>query len=437
MNNQYIGWIPCISGKLYFEFSECELGNNYQFASVNHFDEYIDHKNYVHYVVISSKVNWKDHDHNPYEKKPEDIESKHYSGKWIVSLLGKVDPTTDTLEGAIYMMLSGVEENFTTWLIKNMRELHKLALEKESIGEKYNKLMEELNKFSHPNYHKVTFKLDKLGFVLLEYKSSNNDPIPNADSRTKRTICRQCYYYIKYSFHKHVHHEDTAESLTTIHNFDPDTKIRSDLLLSDLRKSLVQLKRNFSTGELRNLESARGITSYALSLIESCYRKKYIDDKSYSHEKGYFENIKSSLSAKSDEIEKSILRSTQASNNARSLILFLFAIVAPLTILYKEKLVNPETSPTFFITIFSKIVSSNEMLFFSAFILVSLFGFYWFLHVRFGRALFAFDWFAQLIRKCIKENNIGKARFLAIAIIVVLTLLILGLLYDVFYKNLF
>ena len=63
--HEYIGWVPCISGKLFFEFSDCGLNDDTIEININHLDS--NAGNVIRYVVMSSTVKWEDQHKDKYD----------------------------------------------------------------------------------------------------------------------------------------------------------------------------------------------------------------------------------------------------------------------------------------------------------------------------------------------------------------------------------
>ena len=58
MTYDYIGWVPCVSGRLFFEYTFPGLGTPK--CSINHVEQNNESTSYHRYIIVSSVVDWKD-----------------------------------------------------------------------------------------------------------------------------------------------------------------------------------------------------------------------------------------------------------------------------------------------------------------------------------------------------------------------------------------
>lgn len=58
---EYIGWVPCVCGRLFFDMTECGLHVKKVFAAVNH-AEADDSGLIRRRILVASDVDWKDED---------------------------------------------------------------------------------------------------------------------------------------------------------------------------------------------------------------------------------------------------------------------------------------------------------------------------------------------------------------------------------------
>lgn len=401
--------MPCIAGKLFFEYSDCGLSYNKQ----NIFN--INNKSPEnHHIIISSTVNWKDYH-------VDDLD-----GLFRVIVVANSHEFGE-IKGDVYIITD--EKASENWdeIDSKLLNLSRMTLNDESIKEDFpllRELLEEEGKY----FYKVNFSLDQLGFTKLRLASF---PSKQPTDQDKNTICRQAYYYIKYAFHKHRHHHTTAESLTTIHPLTEGDKTNNAMeLISDLKRSLVQIKRNFKDYQYQEISKSIGIISYALSLIESCKKSGYITPEDYQHEKSYFENVSTSLSVLSTEIEKNVTHKSGIANSARSFILFLLAIVAPFTIIYKEVIIEQlsSTSTPIIVKLIAFTAGNDATL---IFLIISLILFY-FLHYKvisvFGRYMLAFKYFRNYLgRLTQRESKTQQTGLLLILMVISLGMIFIAI----------
>lgn len=123
------------------------------------------------------------------------------------------------------------------------------------------------------------FVVTNRGFCYLKPHASNEN------SKNVETEIRHAYYNLKYLLHRHQHHDKKLDSLTRIHkiasssgtnpNSDPGINVAVDLL-RDIKASLVNIKLNQTGGVEHATNTIRGISSYAISLIQQLKAEKIL-----------------------------------------------------------------------------------------------------------------------------------------------------------------
>ena len=169
--------------------------------------------------------------------------------------------------------------------------------------------------------YQASFRLEQDGVVWVS-------PSP-VDEDDRKVIARQAYYYIKYSWHKHQHHDSRAETLTTVHKIKGRDKDIAEQLVGDLKRNLVKFKRSIDHTSHRDILKAKGIVTYAKALVEIMRSKQFIGGGFYNREINHLEFFQESLDISSAGIEKDMSLHSQAVNDARAIILFVFAMVTP------------------------------------------------------------------------------------------------------------
>lgn len=406
----FIGWVPCVGGRLFFEFTCCGLGAKIA-AEINHIDPADTSGLFKRYIVISSEVDWKD------------SENGETSGKYTAVLCGEKSSDEINLTGIVALIPEKASSSTLPDIQKKLYEMNKVVSRQGEIGELYSQLVSTLeDKQSTPAYI-VSFVVESLGFTKLKYQASegsiDEDPIH------KFTLTRQAYYYIKYSFHKHRHHHDKAESLTTIHNLDTDKHRLGIKMLNDLRKSLVQIKRDSEDFDCDNLFRAGGIAAYAKTLAESCYRNGYLTEEEYKSELSYFSNIGSSVQIMSDASTRELTKSLTVSSNARAIVIFIFSLVAPVIIIFREQILNRigDSSDLIYVKIISEILSSDVKAGIVVFLLVAFYFIYIAINVKFGRVFLAFKWYRHFLHTIVFDH--WKAIMLVVLTLILPAMLIL------------
>lgn len=415
---KYIGWIPCIAGKLAFKLNFCSLKSSGLSFHINHLEQSPSGQDIAHYILISSTYNWKDSGH---------IEE---DGLFRVLFIADKLERDKSLKCHVYLMRESAASEQWHHIDKILAVIKEITVNEstQNVHQSYQRLKHELNKLStNPLMYEVVCEIDQRGFVTLSYC---NNGFSYADDH-EFTVCRQANYYIKYAFHKHQHHAKSSEALTTIHLIPQEKNEIGELLIDDLRFSLVALKQNFEPAEYYALYKAKGIASYALSLIESCRAEDYISQEGYSRELAYIKNMESSLQSHADNMDKALLRSMNSQNKTRAIILFGLSIIAPLTILFKEKIMSylggtniPAENPRYpdhIVAVLGTIFATDRSVLITAALIATFMIFHRIINERYSRLTFALsffrNWLAPLINAPKESPN---------ATIVSWTLIVIG-----------
>ncbi|NND89333.1 MAG: hypothetical protein HKN42_00615, partial [Granulosicoccus sp.] len=158
----------------------------------------------------------------------------------------------------------------------------------------------------------------------------------------RRRLCGQSFYYLKFLLHKHTHHSNDNETLTTVHGLKERGYENAQVLVRDLKRGLVDAKRTRRyTGY-----SASGIAAYGATLVRICESLGWYEPdaklaaKNYSvlvsacspsSDVEYMHNVGSSLAL----LDKEQIYSKEKSAAARfsslytSSVLWLFGVLGP------------------------------------------------------------------------------------------------------------
>lgn len=400
---EYIGWVPCVSGRLFFEYTECGLGSDIK-VDINHIELSSTTDGYQRFVVISSTVDWKD----------GNDDDTH--GEYRVVFTGSKTSEEISLSGNVYLVPNNKVGKTFQDIDNIFLDIRNAAAKKEEISDLYNVLVSKLDSYSESYIYKINYVVESPGFTKLRYVGG--DACPQSH---KFTVCRQAYYYIKYLLHKHRHHHNKAESLTTIHSLDIEQRCVGIKLLNDLRKSLVQIKRDSEAFDGDNLFRARGIASYAMSLAESCHRVGYLTQEDRGTELKYFESIKSSVEVMADAADKELARSVAVSGNARAVVIFVFSVIAPLIVIFREDIRNQlkeqSQSPEIIINFIAASVNADWKILFLSMILLSFILVYVAISKKFGTYFLALQWYRKFLTLIFHENEKGTIfSFISIAV---------------------
>jgi len=393
---KYIGWVPCVAGKLFFKHIKCGLAGKFSALTINHFEPDLSLKNeiilddksgliqYHRYICLTSCYNWKD--------------GSKGDGRFRIVVLGNATNNSG-IKGCVYIIPKKIGSTLNDWnkIITKIKSLRKKIQDAQRnkidirVGSEFREIQSQLDKFENIEYYKVPFEIDRSGFTDLDYHGLDKGHLHEF------TLVRQAFYYLKYSIHVHQHHNKGEDSLTTIHLVPSNKKEIGEQLLDDLKESMVAMKREHSSTGYHRLYDNKGVNCYAKSLIESCKQKKYISDENYEFQFNYLNNIFGSMETTAQKAERNISIGLSASNSARSTILLLFAIIAPFTLIYLDKIreklpssINDAIIPSWIFDTLITISSSTAGIVWTAITIVTVFVFYRVEKFKYARVLLLF-----------------------------------------------
>lgn len=273
---KFVGWIPCVAGELFFSKTQVGLGeaDRYSYNKVTTCSKttaFVKRE-----LLLTSLVDWQD----------SKIWQRKNAGLTRVLVRAEADTFT-AVTGTVYFVLKGkVPQASLGWLpvanaepenrfldflgalTRASREntVHKKVKTSEKDFEDFAQIDAEIENIKQVcKVHEVTFKIHTNGVVFLEYKGMVGFPCTTGpEAEAERTVCRQAFHFLKYSFHKHTHHHHHNESLTDIHRVKCGL-CSLETLLRDLKRGMVDAKRG------RKLPGFKpsGIGEYGKSLISS------------------------------------------------------------------------------------------------------------------------------------------------------------------------
>ncbi len=355
MNKKYVGWIPTISGNLFFSNFLCCNDISNEPISKN----YIDDKS-TRYVVLSAKINSRD--------------SKKYKAKdgiFRVIMQCSGASNASSLSGKIHIYKQELEliknDEIFNALTHTIYSIDKCDDEPDCVRTTYGYIEESTQKLQQRNdFYTINFSVNNYGFIELSSKNT-----------TDKTILVQAFYFIKYSLHKHYHHEVHDDSITTI--YDTDNNDIATCLINELKKSLVDIRRGFSENGHHSLFRSKGIIAYGKSLIESCYATKKIETKQYLEQMSYMNNIAESLDNIAENLKWELEKKIDASNRFRSWVLLFLAVFTPIGYFYKDEIsINPDNFS--WIINFISTLYSNQSVYIS--VIISWVVLYWLLRLN-------------------------------------------------------
>ena len=336
---KHISWIPCVTGKLAFNYLEpkhCIL-----------------HKPFIEKDKLSAKVGKEKKRYATciFHANTEDFKKTSFSGKWLnfahVEQCKK--GSESKLKGRLYWWIEN-GNNTEKIKLKLRKKLQTLQTKNIQAWESnWNAISQNTEDTPYEDQIYVDFEITTSGLMLIKeaVHSSKNHNNLTLNSENKGLFARQTFYIIKQCLHAHKHHETTDDAITTTHEIDqifhdfPDNPGLP--LLHDLKHALTNLQRTTSSN-YEQLSKTNGIASYAKSLCESLFRARLISDKTYNHNQQFIDNTKSSISTQSDMLQLKIEEKSRILDSKRNKILLFLAIVTPQLVLFKEAILKAITT---------------------------------------------------------------------------------------------
>lgn len=283
-------------------------------------------------------MDWEDFRESP--ERPSNENPNPISGQWnVIFIANESDPAHTSMNGYVFLLPEG-NAIWEKTVIQSLQAIHRDIYEKADVGKGIEDLKELL--LNRNDIYTSKFKLTRSGLTFLQYMAVAS----RADKPdTPQIICRHAYYYVKYSFHKHKHHA-TAESLTSIYEYTGQEDVDGKALINGLKGALTRLHRDAHPADYKALFASKGIASYIKSLIISCRREGLISESVYSTELLYTSNITESLEIKGKKIESEIAVRSSFNVNFRSILIFIFGLLAPFVILFKDEILNTKADPS-------------------------------------------------------------------------------------------
>ncbi|WP_394228402.1 hypothetical protein [Pseudoalteromonas spongiae] len=340
---QFVAWVPCLTGQLSYSVCEAALGDEGTKFSFTYKSSKEQRSCQKHKIALTSVVNWRDR--------------KKSDGRWNVFMVAETCSESKHLFGSVYISPAALSHNIEH-LKDEFRQLRKMdecpESEVNSAFAKFEKNVRGFTDSQHANsekgceYYRVDFFLHNCGLTYLKAMRSG-DGIEQ--SLNDYVLCRQSFYYLKFALHKHKHHPSNIDSVTTVHPLLEDKEELGNHLLFDLKQSLIDIKR--AAGAEKTQFNFLGITSYKRSLIEACKKHALMSDDAYKRELSLADNTEKSYSAIQDKVNSEQRKSIDSRNEARQVILLIFAILAPWVIIAKKSSEANSFLSSFLVNIYS------------------------------------------------------------------------------------
>ncbi|ASJ76445.1 hypothetical protein [Granulosicoccus antarcticus] len=359
MGNEFISWIPCISGDLFFSKTAFGLGA-YDFYLTNISIRNDDGVFQERSLLASSIVDWQDTD---FLSEPNrglyrvvvDAHSTEYTSLLgSVYLLEKNSNDKSNLskrpkflprencsqESMILEHLHALKQNYAS-----LCSVQQNSAQHQEFERSKSLIQEALESISSTVVHKINFEIHQTGIMLsrADYTKANGELV-STNYYERRRLCSQAFYYLKFLLHKHAHHSNENETLTTVHRIKNRGIDNAQILIRDLKRGLVDAKRAGRSTR----HTASGIAAYGASLVQTCESLGWFDKEAIvsnsigtfcsnnkaDQEKDYLKNVGTSLELINNEQIAAGEKSAKSSfwRTYTVCVLWLLGVVGPILV---------------------------------------------------------------------------------------------------------
>ncbi|ANB25566.1 hypothetical protein A6F57_10365 [Alteromonas stellipolaris] len=352
LDYQHIGWIPCVLGSL--DFSRVTTKYLYSSVSGPHTESicfsYINEHS-IPSTKLRTRCNFAT---SIFDWKDRKDDKKEYDGLFRFLVFGE-SQSDGSMKGEAFLVLHDDIKQIQTFpksVLTPLKELsdkisnYQSALKKNQYSpvveldltevssdiEKVKVAIRQIaNNELKQRIFNIKYVIMKNGLTFLKtvdwLGQSNNPEHRDIIESTKYIADKQCFIYLKYSLHRHKHHNGQEDRLTSVHKIDhQDLEKTSMKLVEDLNRSLIEIKER----EVENFESPdhylQGFISYAKSLLQSLAASNLISKAELDSKNAYLDNmfwswkavasraqkVKSTAKEKQDSDSKGIVEFFQA-----------------------------------------------------------------------------------------------------------------------------
>jgi len=317
-NFQYVGWVPCISGRLNYDNASVTTSLDSEISAVA-FNKKLKNSSFSdgeRVLAITSTHDW------------QDTFDGRVTGKFKIVVVGRADSFNDY--SLLKIKLGIIPSNHADKTFKDVDglvdQLKTMTLSSDEDVKNFNQLLtslEDLLSFDSkgvqevelgrsaesysreaPIHHLVDAILHPNGLIACKYIDDDfrdKDLSDDAYLETREAIVRQAYYYLKYLFHQHKHHLHSDDSVCTIIPLPAAQNQVGPILVGDLITSLTQCRRHFkiiSVSSFYYMDSHyMGFLGYIGSLAKSCLRVGFYDQVTYDNQIDRLNYLEKSYSA--------------------------------------------------------------------------------------------------------------------------------------------
>ena len=322
----FVGWIPCVNGHLDFGLIRPGIRGGLTKEEIK--DKKISaisyspigqNDNHTRRIALQSWVNWQD------ERKE--------NGEFRVCLFGEVHEEQDLdnreLIGSVIIYPKGYETvtgKHSAGLLDTIHALGELrnaphqnwSNQQSKLNQQWEVLQRHIpdsttqspfklviNKDSEPqpNIFRIDFRVRANGLTYLTFHDLNGQKFEHhaLTDEDRFVLCRQAFYYIKYSLHVHKHHEHKVDALTSI---VPNNTHAGMKLIGQIKRELTGIKRTQLEHKRKHHSAeANGIIGYLQSLQICLLNEKMITKAQYRTETVRLNSLEKSFNAQFARIE--------------------------------------------------------------------------------------------------------------------------------------
>ena len=302
-NNDYLGWIPCVIGRLDFskvcikQLSCIEKKKHQKAFCFSYQDKHsLPNSNFIpRFNIVSSVQNWKD------RNDPNNL----YDGLFRFITFSKTT-VTGSMHGTAFLLLDldvVKSESFVADVLAPLEKLEQnvqrydkaiaenqytpsFILEQHNVDEEVKRIESVITQFSSQDLKdriiviEYTILSNGLTFIkpVLRKGLHEDENIQQAIEHSNFIASKQCFIYIKHSLHTHKHHNKNEDRLTIIHPINKDNIEETALrLISDMERSIIEIKELGVHKIDASQYYLQGFISYSKSLVESLLENSLIN----------------------------------------------------------------------------------------------------------------------------------------------------------------
>jgi hypothetical protein len=315
--NDYLGWIPCVIGRL--DFSKVCIKQLFCIEKKEHqkavcfsyqdrhslpSSDFIPRLN-----VVSSVQDWKDR---------ADLDKQYYGNFRFITI--SKTTVSGSMEGTAFLLLDAdiaKSQLFVSEVIEplvnlgnNVREYEKaiaksqyepeFILEQQSVDDEVCRIESVIKQFEYQELKdrviSIEYSILSNGLIFIKpvlRKGLYDDPDTQAKvNHTHFIAAKQCFIYVKYSLHTHKHHDKDEDRLTIIHPIDKDKAEETGLrLIGDMERSVIEIKEMGVHKLDASQHYLQGFISYSKSLVESLLEVGLIPVEKGAKKIKFFDNM--------------------------------------------------------------------------------------------------------------------------------------------------